>query len=99
PCLPYLAGTETLQDSSMLVWDRATLRKLIVRYPALLQNALRFGHKYLAWYVADHCALVTHSARQRLARVIVCLAEAIGEKLGDHREIDATNEELSTAAN
>jgi len=99
PCVNYLVGTEALKDSSMLVWDRATLRKLIVRYPTLVQNALRFAHTYLAWYVADHSALVTHSARQRLARVIVCLAEGIGEEIGDHREIDATNEELATAAN
>jgi CRP/FNR family transcriptional regulator, nitrogen oxide reductase regulator len=97
--LPYLVGTEALKDSSALVWDRVTLRKLVLRYPRLLQNALLFAHQYLAWYLADHCALVTTSARQRLARVIVCLAENIGQKIGDQFEIDATNEELASAAN
>jgi len=97
--LPYLVGTEALKDSSTLVWDRFTLHKLVLRYPRLLQNALLFGHGYLSWCIADRCALVTNSARQRLARVILCLAHGIGEGIGDHLEIDATNEELATAAN
>ena len=95
----YLVSTETLKDSSMLVWDRATLRKLAARYPTLLENALLIGSDYLAWYLADHVALVSQTARQRLARVLVCLAETIGERSPEGFEIDATNEELAGAAN
>src|SRR5215475_10235882 len=36
----YLVSTETLKDSSTLVWDRATLRNLAGRYPQLVENAL-----------------------------------------------------------
>lgn len=99
PRMPYLVGTEALKDSSTLTWDRITLRRLVTHYPRLMHNALFLGHKYLTWYVADHSALVTASARQRLARVIMCLAEGIGERSGEHVEIEATNEELATAAN
>lgn len=96
---PYLVSTETLQDSSMLVWDRATLRNLAVRYPRLLENAILIAYDYFSWYVADHVALISHTARQRLAGVLVCLAQTIGEKVPGGFEFDATNEELAGAAN
>jgi CRP-like cAMP-binding protein len=95
----YLVSTETLNDSSMLVWDRPTLRNLAVRYPTLLENALHIASDYLAWYLADHAALISRTASQRLARVLVCLAETIGNKGSDGLEFDATNEELASAAN
>jgi CRP-like cAMP-binding protein len=95
----YLVSTETLKDCSMLVWDRATLRNLAGRYPRLLENALLIAYDYLAWYVADHVALTSHTARQRLAGVLVCLAQTIGEKVSGGFEFDATNEELAGAAN
>jgi len=95
----YLVSTETLQDSSMLVWDRATLLSLAARYPKLLENALFTASDYLSWYIATHAALVGRTARQRLARVVICLAEAIGKKSMDGFEFDATNEELAGAAN
>ena len=96
---PYLVSTETLKDSSMLVWDRATLRHLAVRYPRLVENAMLIAYDYFAWYVADHVALIGDTARQRLARVLVCLAQTIGEKVPGGFEFDATNEELAGAAN
>jgi CRP/FNR family transcriptional regulator, nitrogen oxide reductase regulator len=95
----YLVNTETLKDCSMLVWDRATLRNLAGRYPRLLENALLIAYDYLAWYVADHVALTSHTARQRLAGVLVCLAQTIGKKVSGGFEFDATNEELAGAAN
>jgi CRP-like cAMP-binding protein len=95
----YLVSTETTKDSSMLVWDRAALRNLSNRYPRLLENALLIAHDYLAWYVADHAALISHTARRRLANVLVCLAQSIGEKVSGGFEFDATNEELAGAAN
>ena len=95
----YLVSTETLKDSSMLVWDRDTLRNLAGGYPRLLENALLIAYDYLAWYVADHVALISHTARQRLAGVLVCLARTIGKRVSDGFEFEARNEELASAAN
>lgn len=95
----YLVSTETLKDSSMLVWDRKTIRDLAARYPQLLENAVLDASDYLAWYVADHAALSSHTAVQRFARVLVCLAETIGTRVAEGLEFDATNEELASAAN
>jgi CRP/FNR family transcriptional regulator len=95
----YLVSTETLKDSQVLVWDRPTIRGLAARYPSLLENGLLIASNYLAWYVAAHVALISHTARQRLAGVLICLAETIGEKVAGGFEFDATNEELAGAAN
>jgi CRP-like cAMP-binding protein len=95
----YLASTEAVKDSHVLVWDRSTIRGLAARYPRLVENALLTASDYLAWYVAAHVALTSHSARKRLGGVVICLAELIGEKVPGGFEFDATNEELASAAN
>jgi CRP-like cAMP-binding protein len=97
--LNYLVSTETVKETSLLVWDRATIRRLAAVYPRLLENALGFASNYLIWYVGTHVALASHTARQRLARVLVCLAESIGQKIPEGFQFDATNEELAGAAN
>jgi CRP-like cAMP-binding protein len=95
----YLVSTETLKDSSILAWDRPALRSLVSRFPRLIENALSIANDYLTWYVADHAALTSQTAGQRLARVLVCLAEGIGQKVSGGFEFEATNEELASAAN
>jgi CRP-like cAMP-binding protein len=95
----YYLSSETVKDTSVLVWGRATLRALASRYPRLLENALLMAGDYLAWYVADHVALSCNTARQRLAQVLIRLAEVIGQKVPGGVEFDATNEELASAAN
>jgi CRP/FNR family transcriptional regulator, nitrogen oxide reductase regulator len=95
----YFLGTETVKDSSVLVWDRTTIRSLAAKYPRLLENALLMASDYLAWYLADHVALTCNTARQRLAHVLIRLAGVIGQKVPGGIEIDATNEELASAAN
>jgi CRP-like cAMP-binding protein len=95
----YLLSAETVKDSSVLVWGRAALRSLASRYPRLLENALLMASDYLGWYFADHVALTCHTARQRLAQVLIRLATVIGQRVPGGVEFDATNEELASAAN
>jgi CRP/FNR family transcriptional regulator, nitrogen oxide reductase regulator len=95
----YLLSAETVKDSSVLVWGRAALRSLATRYPRLLENALSMASDYLGWYFADHVALTCHTARQRLAQVLIRLGEVIGQRVPGGVEFDATNEELASAAN
>lgn len=94
----YFVSTEAVRDSSILAWDRATIRGLVARYPVLLENTLYTASEYLAWDVAAHVALISQSARQRLAHVLVSLAQSIGENVPGGVEIDVTNEELASTA-
>jgi CRP/FNR family transcriptional regulator, nitrogen oxide reductase regulator len=95
----YLVSTESVKDTAALVWERTTIRSLASAYPRLLENAISMTSDYLGWYVADHLALTCHTARQRLAQVLIRLAEVIGQKVPGGVEFDATNEELASAAN
>jgi CRP-like cAMP-binding protein len=54
---------------------------------------------YLGWYLATHVALISHTPRERLAGLLISLAETIGDKVLGGFEFDATNEELASATN
>jgi CRP/FNR family transcriptional regulator, nitrogen oxide reductase regulator len=95
----YIVSTETVKDSTLLVWDRPAIRRLAVRYPRLLDNALITAAEFLTFYVATHVALTCHTAPQRLAAILVNLAQGIGHKIPAGVELDVTNEELAQAAN
>jgi CRP-like cAMP-binding protein len=95
----YIVSTETVKDSSVFAWDRLTIRDLMARYPQLADNALAIASDYLTLEVVSRIALTCDDARQRLARVITTLALSIGEKAPGGIELDATNEELASAAN
>ncbi|HLK53027.1 MAG TPA: cyclic nucleotide-binding domain-containing protein [Candidatus Angelobacter sp.] len=57
-CRPsdYIVSTETVKDSTMLIWDRPTIRRLAGRYPQLIENVLVTAAEYLTFYVATHVA-------------------------------------------
>jgi CRP-like cAMP-binding protein len=95
----YLVSAEIVQDSRVLVWERNTIRRLAARYPRLFENGLAIATDYLTWYVASHLGLVCHTARQRLAHVLVSLASGIGRKCSDGIHLDITNEQLANTAN
>jgi len=95
----FLVGTEIVRDSCALVWHRNTIRTLAARYPTLLENALAIATDYLTWYLASHLSLVCHTARQRLAHVLVSLASGIGRKRPEGVDLEITNEQLANTAN
>ncbi len=95
----YIVSTETVKDCTLLVWDRPVIRRLALRYPRLLDNALNIAAEFLVFYLATHVALTCHTAPQRLAAILVNLAQGIGHKVPKGMELDVTNEELAQAAN
>lgn len=95
----YIVSTETVKDSTILVWDRPTIRRLALLYPRLLDNALLTAAEFLTFYVATHVALTCHTASGRLAAILVNLAQGVGRKVPTGVELDVTNEELAQAAN
>jgi len=83
----------------VLVWERPTIRGLIAQHPRLLENALVTASDYLAWHLVAHIGLACHTARQRVAQVLVTLARTVGEKAPGGIALRITNEELANAAN
>jgi len=95
----YLVSTETVKNSCVLVWGRATIREFAARYPRLVENVLLIAFDYLVVYRAMHVSLTCHTARQRLATVLVNLASGIGHAVPGGIELDVNNEELANEAN
>jgi len=95
----YLVSTEIVKDTSVLVWDRTTLRNLVKRYPRLLENALLSASDYLTWQLSSHVGLASFTARQRVAEALVTLARSIGQETAGGIALHITNEELANAAN
>jgi len=95
----YLCSTETVAGSSVLVWDRQTIRGLVVRYPRLLENALLTASDYVTWQLGSHIGLACHTARQRVANVLVTLARTIGQEVSGGIALRISNEDLANAAN
>jgi len=99
PPLPYLVSTEAVQDSTALVWDGPTIRRLALRFPQLMFNAFQTARDYLAWYIATHKALIFQDARDRLADILLGYAHSIGQRVSGGIQFSITNEELAHAAN
>jgi CRP-like cAMP-binding protein len=95
----YLVSTEILKKSSAFVWRRHTIRHLAAQYPRLLDNALPFAADHLTWFLSAHLALVSRTARERLAQVLLSLAQGIGRKVPGGVQLDITNEHLANSAN
>ena len=95
----YIASTETFADSRVLVWERDIIRNLAGRHPKLLDNALLIASDYMNLAIATQVSLSSHTARQRLALVLLNLASGIGHEVSGGIELKVRNEELASAAN
>ena len=69
----YLFSTETVTDSSVLVWDRPTIRGFVERYPRLLENALLTASDYVAWHLVSHISLACHTVGSELLKYSLLL--------------------------
>ena len=99
PPARYPASVETVSNSSALVWNRDTIRRLAMRYPRLFENAFSQASLYLAAYRAVHMALICETGRERFAHVLINLANGIGQKVAGGIELKIKNEELANEAN
>jgi len=95
----YLVSTEAVKNSSVLAWDRATIRELTTRYPRLIDNTLMIMFEYFVFYRDTRLLLSYDPAPQRVAHVLANLATTIGERVAGGIELDVLNEELANEAN
>ncbi len=96
---PFIVSTEVTANSQVLVWKREAIRSLAERYTKLLENGLSIANDYLVWYLATHLSLTCHSARERVAHVLVSLSGGIGQKCAAGVSLEITNEQLANTAN
>ncbi|HTZ89324.1 MAG TPA: Crp/Fnr family transcriptional regulator [Alloacidobacterium sp.] len=96
----YLASTQVLPDSCVLMWDRQTIRELVSRCPQLLDNALSIAAtEHVVWSITTQVSLTCDDARGRIAHLLASLACGIGKATPDGVELKITNEDLAAGAN
>jgi CRP-like cAMP-binding protein len=95
----YLVSTEAVNNSTVLVWNRATIRSLSIQFPRLVENGLLIAYDYFVVYRSLHISATCQTARQRLAQVLGNLAVGLGQRVPDGVELDIRNEELANEAN
>lgn len=95
----YLASSETVQNSTVLIWEGATIRAFAKRFHQILENALFLALDHFSWYLSAYASQSSQTAKERLAQVLAQLAPAIGKKVLGGTEINLTNEELANSAN
>jgi CRP-like cAMP-binding protein len=95
----YIASTEAISNSRVLLWDHNSIRKLATQHPKLLDNALSIASDYMNLAIATQVSLASHTARQRLALVLANLASGIGHEVPGGVELRVRNEDLASAAN
>lgn len=94
----YIGTAEALTSCDVLIWDRACIRRLAMRYPLVTENALRIVLHYVGLFAKRHMALVTDTAADRLAYTLTQLACRTGHLLSGGLEINVKNEDLASLA-
>jgi CRP-like cAMP-binding protein len=94
----YLGTAKAVSSSELLVWDQRAVRHLARTYPQLGDNALRTALQYIRLYIKRHTALLSKSARERLACALTGMGAREGHMLPSGMEIDIKNEDLASLA-
>jgi CRP-like cAMP-binding protein len=94
----YVVTIDAVQEGSLLAWDLASSRTLVLRCPNLSKalNAVLAG--YLDRLINVLGTYAFQPAEQRLARVLVESARQLGRTERECIELDLTNEQLAVAA-
>jgi CRP-like cAMP-binding protein len=95
----YFATTEAAEECWVLTWNKAAIRSLAARHPTLWENAFTILAAGFGGFLETHVSQACDNAPLRLARVLVGLAEALGQKIPGGIEVTIRNEDLAHAAN
>ena len=95
---PYLTTVQTVQENSVLVWERVSTHALLSQVPRLRENAYAVASDYVARLTDLLVARATQTAQQRIARVLVESTHQAGCAGREGIELGLTNEQLAEMA-
>jgi len=94
----YLVTVEAVQEGTLLAWDLASSRALVLRCPSLSKSVTSVVVNYLEALIDVLGAYAFQTAQQRIARLLVESAKQLGHVGRDGIELDLTNEQLALVA-
>jgi len=95
---PYLTTVQTVQENSVLVWERVSTHALLSQVPRLRENAYAVASDYVARLADLLVARASQTAQQRIARVLVESTHQAGCAGREGIELGLTNEQLAEMA-
>jgi CRP-like cAMP-binding protein len=98
PSIRYFGTAETLEDCELLVWSARRIRQFAGTHKVLADNALRIVMHYLGEYHDRLAGLVSKTARERIAQVVIRLARQAERVQSGAVEFAITNEHLGGLA-
>ena len=94
----HFGTAKAINCTEVLTWDCQLIRQLARAYPRLAENALAIALRSINGHAERHIALVSRTARERVARALTILGTRVGRVLSAGVEIDIKNEDLASLA-
>ena len=94
----YLLSTEIVEDGTALEWRRPVIRSLMHQIPSFVDNMLLFAAEVVQSNIAARLELLSLTAEQRLAKILLETAQASGRRTAHGVEVMITNEHLAEMA-
>jgi CRP-like cAMP-binding protein len=76
----YPVSAQAIEPATAIVWPKATLDRLLVKYPQLAINAVKILAEHVQEFQQRFTEIATQRVERRLARMILRLANQIGVK-------------------
>jgi CRP-like cAMP-binding protein len=96
--LPYLGSAEAVSDCEVSAWPHGAMQRFARQYPVLSINALRIVLLYLSSGADRHSAMISDTAKERLARTLANLGTRDGHFNPDGVDLEISNEQLASLA-
>jgi CRP/FNR family transcriptional regulator, nitrogen oxide reductase regulator len=94
----YMATAEVMERGEALIWTRDVIQRFAAGHPQIAGNVLHVALRYLAMFAERHERLLSRTAEQRLAHVLMRLASRSGVPSGPAVHIEIKNEQLASLA-
>ena len=96
--MDYIGTAEALDRGEAFVWTRDVIQRFAEQYPRVAGNALHVALTYVARFAERHERLLSRTAEQRLAHVLMRLGSRGGVPSMSGIEVRIKNEQLASLA-
>jgi CRP-like cAMP-binding protein len=94
----YMGTAKVVDAGEAMVWDHATVQRLVRQYPQLTANALTVAIGLVVQFADRHELLVANNATERVAHALSRLGTQNGEGSSAGIEVQINNEQLASLA-
>jgi CRP/FNR family transcriptional regulator, nitrogen oxide reductase regulator len=76
----FPVSAQVVEDCRVMLWDKETMKQLMVRYPQISLNAIQILSKYILQFQDRIRELTSERVERRIVRALLRLAQQVGRK-------------------